>query len=119
MEHSLARFVIVLILFQCSQGTLHHFNAKRSLRHSDFIDRLESDENDNNIAVDKLSQLLRARRQAAGGRPVAYQSDLIMDDRQYAQIMYSGEGSEVNASCFGYFCVDILNKMHIVNNTCT
>ena len=108
MEHSLVRFIIILILFQCSQGTVHHFNPKRSLRRSrnsdfraDFIYHFEDESiflrNDDNNAVDKLSQLLRTRRQAAGGSPVSYQSDLIMDDRQYALTMYSGEGSKVNA----------------------
>lgn len=103
MDHSLVRFVITLILFQCVQGTLHHFNAKRPLRrsqNSDFIYRFEDESNiflrkDDNGAVDKLSQLLRTRRQDAGGDPVAYQSDLIMDDSQYALTLYSGEGSKV------------------------
>ena len=35
------------------------------------------------------------RRQETGGNPEAYSSQLIMDDRQFGKLAYSGEGSKV------------------------
>lgn len=93
MQHGLIRFGIIFILFQYIQGTILHFNPKRNSENadSDIFRRIYSDS-----PADKFTELLRARRQNTGGNPEAYPSNLVGDERQYAQVIYSGEGSEVN-----------------------
>ena len=107
MHTSLVWFAVVSILFQYIQGTIHHFNAKRLLHHrlenDDLIYQFEKhatdilfSESDDGIAVaDELPKLLRPTRQETGGSPKAYSSKLIMDDRRFGILMYSGEGSKV------------------------
>lgn len=96
MPQSLVQLVIILVLLQGIQGTIHHFDTKRHLESVDNrLDHHISRSDDVIIVDENFHKLLRARRQDAVDDPEAYPFNLTADERQYAQVIYSGEGSEV------------------------
>ena len=108
MQHALVHLVIIFLFFQCIQGTIRRFNSQRHSGNADlynvdshFVQKLNRlPGSDKYKAVDELPKLLRARRQDVGGNlggnPEAYSFNLTGDDRQFARVLYSGEGSQVN-----------------------
>lgn len=109
MWYSLVRIGIILVFFQCTQGVVvRHFDTKRRSGNTEYFfeKHLPRSDNDNkfNFEFNELPQQ-RGRRQNAGGEPVAVQSSIPDDARQYGRVSYSGEGSQVNYStCTRYFC---------------
>lgn len=104
MQHALVHLVIIFLFLQCIQGTIRHFNSQRRSENADlynvdpyFVEKLNGlPRSDKYKAVDELPKLLRARRQDMGGDPEAYSFNLTGDDRRFARVLYSGEGSQVN-----------------------
>lgn len=121
MHTGLVWFAIIFMLFQCIQGKIHHFSAKQPLENDNLIYRFEKHSTDNlfsgrddNI---ELPKLLRPPRQETGGSPKAHSSKLIMDDRQFGQLMYSGEGSKVMTAPILWSMYVLTNCIHYLHES--
>ena len=110
MQHAIVQFILIVLFFQCIQGTIRPLDTKR---HSEsaglfnfdsyFVEKLDAfPRTDKYHAVDEFPRLLRARRQDTGNTPEAYSFRLTGDGRQFAGVLYSGEGSQVNAYTYIY-----------------
>ena len=103
------------MFFQCIQGTIRRFNSQRHSENANlynvdsyFVEKLNGLPRTDKYKDVELPKLPRARRQDVGGDPEAYSFNLTGDDSQFAQVLYSGEGSQVNAlymlSCESVTC---------------
>jgi len=125
----LAAVLVIFLLSQCTQGAVYPFNTKRSRNTGEHLIEAEyrntfstndvyvNDAGDNGYG-EPVSSKLRARRQTTGGSPRAYSYNLL-DSRNNAQTIYSGEGSKVNIAssqnviihCFASVC-----HMHVATS---
>ena len=112
MQHAIVQSILIIQFFQYIQGTIRPLNTKLHSENaglykfdSYFVEKLDAfPRTDKYNAVDGFPRLLRARRQNAGNNPEAYSFTLTGDDRRFAGVLYSGEGSQVNALSYSYSC---------------
>ena len=94
---NLATILLMCLLVQSLQGALRRFNTEEHPEDTEYVLEKYQDSFDGNEVYG--SRQLRARRQNPGGVPQAYPPfTLPGDNRQYARVMYIGEGSKVNAN---------------------
>ena len=97
MRCNLATIFLLCLLVQSLQGALRPFNTEEHPEDTEYVLEKYQDSFDGNEVYG--SRQLRARRQNAGGVPQAYPSFTLRgDNRQFARVMYIGEGSKVNTN---------------------